>query len=161
METQNALRTDKGEALTFTFDDGKCALYSSALRNGGPFCSSDFFAVIAGIYISEVGTISGFFPSLMEVEDFVDRLGTLGDDLVAHLGHARLRRLSYKDWSHRKLSDISFSQVFYSCASAQPRCQAVLLVSSFGLPARPASTPRSWSSISSSVSSWASCLLYL
>jgi hypothetical protein len=91
----------------------------------------------------------------MEVEDFVDRLGTLGDDLVAHLGHARLRRLSYKDWSHRKLSDISFSQVFYSCASAQPRCQAVLLVSSFGLPARPASTPRSWSSISSSVSSWA------
>jgi len=36
-----------------------------------------------------VGTSSGFFPcpSLMDVE-FVDRLGTLGDDLVAHLGHA-------------------------------------------------------------------------
>jgi hypothetical protein len=34
METQNALRTDKGEALTFTFDDGKCALYSSDLLHG-------------------------------------------------------------------------------------------------------------------------------
>jgi hypothetical protein len=67
----------------------------------------------------------------------------------------RVRRHSYKGWAYRKLSDISLSQVFYSCACAQPRCQAALLVSSFGLPARPASTPRSWSSISSSVSSWA------
>jgi hypothetical protein len=28
----------------------------------------------------------GLVASLMDVEDFVDRLGTLGDDLVAHLG---------------------------------------------------------------------------
>jgi hypothetical protein len=42
-----------------------------------------------------------------------------------------------------------------SCASAQPRCQARLLVSSLGLPSRPASKPRSWSACSSSVFSWA------
>jgi hypothetical protein len=77
------------------------------------------------------------------------------DDPVAHLGHDwRLRcggfltRVGYTEYLAIFLSP-------YSCASAQPRCQAALLVSSFGLPARPASTPRSWSSISSSDSSWA------